>query len=256
MASFSTNYDKHVQATEKKIKEIIKMRAQGQVPALQVPDGLMSAIKRTHAKEHLMQRRGTFIFTSSHGPTVAPGHGPTVALVSDERHGGQANHYGVINALLAELKDKLHCDAVLIVSKRSDDYPKLSASGATANVQAEDWDASARTPLSLAFELMQPVNVSNILVEQRFDLSKMNKASVSQLCMPIASNVALSAINKCEISSNKVTTFAASDMLIMRGYGKIVMQKLTDDPEAKAAFGLVEKMDDSCSTPPTSDALA
>jgi len=159
------------------------------------------------------------------------GQGSTGAIVTPIPN-DNSNIYDGVKDLLAELKYKLQCDAILMASKRSDDFPKLSASGAMANVQDEDWDALSRTPLSLAFESMKPVNVSNILMDQRFDLSKINQANVSQLCVPIASDVALSAINKSGTNSNKVISFTVYDVLIMRGYGKVIMQKL-HAPEAK-----------------------
>ena len=91
-----------------------------------------------------------------------------------------------------------------------------------------DWSFNSATPLGLAHESKKPVAVSNILTDKRFDLTKVNPTSVSQICLPIDGKVILSAINKSATNTNKVIAFDPSDMQLLQVYGKVVMELLEE----------------------------
>ena len=129
-----------------------------------------------------------------------------------------------IKTLLAELRAQMQCDAILFVpsgvfvdgvlvdslaDSDGNKLPQLLSAGSTANVCKEDWDVSAGTPIGQANASGTPVEVSNILIDERFaiHISKVNKDSVSQLCVPMGGRVILSAINKTAPNSNKVHLF-------------------------------------------------
>ena len=127
-----------------------------------------------------------------------------------------------IKTLLAELRAQMQCDAILFVpsgvfvdgvlvdslaDSDGNKLPQLLSAGSTANVCKEDWDVSnGTTPIGQANASGTPVEVSNILIDERFaiHISKVNKDSVSQLCVPMGGRVILSAINKTAPNSNKV----------------------------------------------------
>ena len=95
-----------------------------------------------------------------------------------------------------------------------------------------DWSFNSATPLGLAHESKKPVAVSNILTDKRFDLTKVNPTSVSQICLPIDGNdakIILSAINKAATNTNKVIAFDPSDMQLLKVYGKVIIELLAED---------------------------
>ena len=107
-------------------------------------------------------------------------------------------------------------------------FPKLLS--ASYEVFDEDWSVSSGTPLGLVHASKMPVAVSNILMNKRFDLSKVNPTSVSQICMPIEDKIVLVAINKAAIDTNKAIAFHSSDMQLLNVYGKVMMEVLMEDP--------------------------
>jgi len=140
-----------------------------------------------------------------------------------------------VKSLLSELKSQMQCDAVLFVSSGSDKFPKLLSTTNTAKVLDEDWAVSSGTPLGLAHESKKAVAVSNILTDQRFDLTKVNPTSVSQICWPIDGKIILTAINKSATNTNAVIAFDSSDMQLLKVYGKVVMELLAESGVSKSA---------------------
>ena len=137
------------------------------------------------------------------------------------RHPVYMQVFDSIKTLLAELRAQMQCDAILFVpsgvfvdgvlvdslaDSDGNKLPQLLSAGSTANVCKEDWDVSAGTPIGQANASGTPVEVSNILIDERFaiHISKVNKDSVSQLCVPMGGRIILSAINKTAPNSNKV----------------------------------------------------
>jgi hypothetical protein len=125
--------------------------------------------------------------------------------------------------LLSALYEQLGCEAVLIASES---MPKYVVQSKNAKLTDKDWKVEPKTAAGVADESKQPIQVNNILLETRVDLAKVNKSSISLLCVPIAHKTVLVAINKVSIDSNKAVPFPSSDLQLMQIFGSVLFETL------------------------------
>merc|ERR1719291_1505526 len=212
MASYSSFYDKQLRETEKKLSK--------QMPELPAKNGGGASMRWTsNFRTSMMDVR------SSKAGKVSPakdGNGGSVYA----KETSSTNEFKDVKALLRSLLQQLRCDAVLVVPVSEHICPRIIVSSQMATLNDADCQFEPGTPLRLALNQKTPVMVTNILTDPRFDLTKVNKKSVSQLCVPLSDNVVLCVINKVATNSNQVVSFSASDLPVVKVYGTSVERML------------------------------
>jgi len=131
-----------------------------------------------------------------------------------------------IEEILQQLLAQMSCETIIFATADNSLPAVVVQLGEVATPSEIDGSTKAGTPGATALSTREAVFVDNVLADMRFGENDVNRASLSQLCVPLTEKIVITCINKIRQTTNANTQFIKGDVPVVRLFGSILIHHL------------------------------